>query len=233
MNFNTFGDLDAVASGNHRLAPWGIYKVKFMGAKKDTITGRQDPSKSYDVLKIRFEGDDGYYEESVFYPSDDQFFERRTFTNRDGGEYQMPSNWERVQTMIAQLGTVLNKEGFEKFQAASRKGAFKSFDDVIKGFVKIMEPAVGKETNLKLVGRTDKNGNINAVLPKFVAINKEGKLFVSDNFVGEKLYFSAYEEKQKANMANAKPTSMPETESLDIDKPEPKDDLSDIDFNDL
>ena len=28
MNFNTFGDLDAVASGNRRLAPWGIYKVK-------------------------------------------------------------------------------------------------------------------------------------------------------------------------------------------------------------
>lgn len=233
MNFNTFGDLDAVASGNRRLAPWGIYKVKFVSAKKDSITGKKDISKTYDVLKIRFEGEDGYYEESVFYPSDDQFFERRTFTNRDGGEYQMPSNWERVQTMLAQLGTVLNKEGFEKFQAASRKGAFKSFDDVIKGFIKIMEPAVGKETNLKLVGHTDKNGNINAVLPKFVAINKEGKLFVSDNFVGEKLYFSAYEERQKATMENAKPTNMPSNDDLGIDKTESKESLDDIDFSDL
>ena len=119
MNFNTFGDLDAVASGNRRLAPWGIYKVKFMGARKDSIQGKADTSKTYDILKIRFEGEDGYYEESVFYPSDDKFFERRTFTNRDGHEYQMASNWERVQTMIAQLGTVLNKEGFEKFQALS------------------------------------------------------------------------------------------------------------------
>lgn len=231
MNFNTFGDLDAVASGNRRLAPWGIYKVKFMGAKKDSITGKKDPTKTYDVLKIRFEGEDGYYEESVFYPSDDQFFERRTFTNRDGGEYQMPSNWERVQTMIAQLGTVLNKEGFEKYQAASRKGAFKSFDDVVKGFVKIMVPAEGKETNLKLVGHTDKNGNVNAQLPRFVAINKEGKLFVSDNFVGDKLYFSAYEERQKANMENAKPTQM--ADDLGIDKTEEKDDLDGIDFNSL
>lgn len=233
MNFNTFGDLDAVASGNRRLAPWGIYKVKFVSAKKDSITGKKDTSKTYDVLKIRFEGEDGYYEESVFYPFDDQFFERRTFTNRDGGEYQMPSNWERVQAMLAQLGTVLNKEGFEKFQAASRKGAFKSFDDVIKSFVKIMEPAVGKETNLKLVGHTDKNGNINAVLPKFVAINKEGKLFVSDNFVGEKLYFSAYEERQKATMENAKPTNMPSNDDLGIDKTESKESLDDIDFSDL
>lgn len=231
MNFNTFGDLDAVASGNRRLAPWGIYKVKFMGAKKDSIQGKADTSKTYDILKIRFEGEDGYYEESVFYPSDDQFFERRTFTNRDGHEYQMASNWERVQTMIAQLGTVLNKEGFEKFQAASRKGTFKSFDDVVKGFIKIMEPAVGKETNLKLVGHTDKQGNVNAQLPKFVAVNKEGKLFVSDNFVGDKLYFSAYEERQKANMVNAKPSPMPDV--LDVDKTDSKDDLDGIDFSDL
>ena len=89
MNFNTFGDLDAVASGNRRLAPWGIYKVKFMGARKDSIQGKADTSKTYDILKIRFEGEDGYYEESVFYPSDDKFFERRTFTNRDGHEYQL------------------------------------------------------------------------------------------------------------------------------------------------
>ena len=62
MNFNTFGDLDAVASGNRRLAPWGIYKVKFMGARKDSIQGKADTSKTYDILKIRFEGEDGYYD---------------------------------------------------------------------------------------------------------------------------------------------------------------------------
>ena len=94
-----------------------------------------------------------------------------------------------------------------------------------------MEPAVGKETNLKLVGYTDKQGNVNAQLPKFVAVNKEGKLFVSDNFVGDKLYFSAYEERQKTNMVNAKPSPMPDV--LDVDKTDSKDDLDGIDFSDL
>ena len=118
-------------------------------------------------------------------------------------------------TFIAQVAEVLNPEGFKKMQAASAK--FRSFDDVVTAFIKITDSAKGKETNLKLVGRTQ-NGNVVASLPKFVAINKNGEKFTCDNFVGDKLFFSAYEESKKAEYLSAKPTNMDSGENSTIAK---------------
>ena len=113
-------------------------------------------------------------------------------------------------TFIAQVAEVLNPEGFKKMQAASSK--FKSFDDVVTAFIKITDVVKGKATHLKLVGKT-KDGNVTAALPKFVAISKNGEKFTCDNFVGDKLFFSAYEEKKKAEYQNAKPTDMSSVDS--------------------
>lgn len=116
-------------------------------------------------------------------------------------------------------------------QAASSK--FKSFDDVVTAFIKITDVAKGKETNLKLVGRTQ-NGSVVAGLPKFVAVNKNGEKFTCDNFVGDKLFFSAYEEGKKAEYQNAKPTDMSSANSSvakDVDGPSAG--SEDIDFESL
>lgn len=204
FNFGSLATTQATSNTQQRLKPWGIYPVKFSGARKETIQGKKDPSKTYEILKVRFDGEDGFYEESIFYPKPEDT-ERPKYKNSEGHEYEGASNFERTMTFIAQVSEVLNPEGFKKLQAASSK--FRSFDDVVTSFIKITDVVKGKETNLKLVGRIQ-NGNVIAALPKFVAINKNGEKFTSDNFLGEKLFFSAYEEAKKAEFANAKPTSM-------------------------
>ena len=72
-----------------------------------------------------------------------------------------------------------------------------------------------------------------AALPKFVAINKQGERFCCDNFLGDKLFFSAYEEGKRAEYLNAKPTTMPsENSDLGIDST-PKGSEDEIDFESI
>ena len=209
FNFGSLATTQATSNVQQRLKPWGIYPVKFAGARKETIQGKKDPSATYEILKVRFDGEDGYYEESIFYPKDGDD-QRPTYTSKDGHEYQGASSFDRTMTFIAQVAEVLNPEGFKKMQEASSK--FKSFDDVVKAFITITDKVKGKETKLKLVGRTQ-NGNVVAALPKFVAVNKNGEKFTCDNFIGDKLFFSAYEETKKAEYLNAKPTGMSNSDS--------------------
>lgn len=204
FNFGSLATTQATSNVQQRLKPWNIYDVKFSGARIETIQGKKDPTQTYTILKVRFDGEDGYYEESIFYPKAGDA-DRPTYTSKDGHEYQGASSFDRTMTFIAQVATVLNPDGFAKMQAASSK--FKSFDDVAKAFIQITDKAKGKETKLKLVGRTQ-NGVVQAALPKFVAVNKQGERFTCDNFLGDKLFFSAYEEGKRKEYLDAKPTSI-------------------------
>lgn len=216
FNFGSLATTQATSNVQQRLKPWDIYPVKFAGARIETIQGKKDPTQTYTILKVRFDGEDGFYEESIFYPKagDDV---RPEYTSKDGHKYLGASSFDRTMTFIAQVAEVLNPEGFAKMQAASSK--FKTFDDVAKAFIQITDKAKGKETKLKLVGRTQ-NGSLQAALPKFVAVNKQGERFCCDNFLGDKLFFSAYEEGKRAEYLNAKPTTMgtaPEATDFGVD----------------
>lgn len=216
FNFGSLATTQATSNVQQRLKPWDIYPVKFAGARVETIQGKKDPSQTYTILKVRFDGEDGFYEESIFYPKagDDV---RPEYTSKDGHKYLGASSFDRTMTFIAQVAEVLNPEGFAKMQATSSK--FKTFDDVAKAFIQITDKAKGKETKLKLVGRTQ-NGSIQAALPKFVAVNKQGERFCCDNFLGDKLFFSAYEEGKRAEYTSAKPTAMgntPEATDFGVD----------------
>lgn len=213
FNFGSLASTQATSNAQPRLKPWGIYPVKFAGAHKEVIKGKKDPNATYEILKVRFEGEDGYYEESIFYPKPGDE-KRPTYTSKDGHEYQGASSFDRTMTFIAQVADVLNPEGFKKMQAASSK--FKSFEDVVTAFIKITEGSKGKETNLKLAGRIQQDGSVVATLPKFVAISKTGEKFTCDNFLGNKLFFSPYEETRKAEYAKAKPTNMEAVETSTI-----------------
>jgi hypothetical protein len=228
FNFSSFATTQATSSNRPRLKPWDIYPVEFAGARVDTVQGKKDPSKSYTILKVRFEGEDGYYEESIFYPKegDDK---RPIYKSKDGHEYEGASSFDRTMSFIAQVAEVLNPEGFKKMQEVSSK--FKTFDDLTKVFIAITNPAKGKKTKLKLVGRNH-NGNIEAALPRFVAVNKQGERFVCDNFLGDKVFFSAYEENERNKYLNAKPTNVEDSQiTLGIDTVEKG--SEDIDFNSL
>ena len=211
-----FGPIDkvqATAGGNRRLRPWDIYEVKFVEAKYDTIEGKKEENKGQinEMLVVRFESEDGYYEERIFNPGE-KGNERFENTSKDGHKYYSASPMERLRIFIAQMLTVLNPDGMKKMvELAPKVSSFKQLCEV---FAKLMEPAKGKTTHLKLSGRTNSQTNrVEPCLPKFAGVSKNGDLFTADNFVGDKLFFSPYEEEQKKKYLTATPTNMDAVET--------------------
>ena len=224
MNFN-FGlsTESSVRNTRRPLAPWNIYDVKFTGCEVKEFKGKNDTNATYKVIAINFENEDGYFSTSVFFPKegDDK---RPEYENSNGGKQVYPSPFENCMAIVAQTGEILNPEGFKKMQAASSK--FKSFDDVANCLIKITDQVKGKETKLKLVGR-NRDGRVVADIPKIVRINSEGIKYISDNYIGDKLYFSDYEATERNKYLNAKPTEVKDT--MNIDTPESSNDDFDID----
>jgi hypothetical protein len=203
FNFGISAD-SAVRNTRRPLTPWNIHDVKFMGCEIKEFDGKKDPTAHYKVLSINFENEDGYFSVTKFFPKagDD---ERREFDSKNGGKVVMPSNFETLMAVVKQTAQVLNPAGFEKMQAASSK--FKSFDDVAKALITITEKVKGTETKLKLIGR-NRDGKVVADIPRIVGINKQGESFISDNYIGDKLFFSDYEEGERQKYLKAKPTEM-------------------------
>lgn len=194
----------AVRSSRRPLAPWSINDVKFMGCEVREFAGKKDPSQTYKVLDIKFENEDGYFTVTNFFPKEGDDV-RRTYEGKNGGTVEMPSNFETLMAIVKQTAQVINPEGFEKMQQASSK--FRSFDDVAKALIQITDKFKGTETKLKLVGR-NRDGKVTADIPRILGINKQGEAFVSDNYIGSKLFFTDYEETQRANYVKAAPTKM-------------------------
>jgi len=218
-----FGPIDkvqATAGGNRRLRPWDIYEVKFVEAKYDTIEGKKEENKGqiYEMLIVRFENEDGYYEERIFNPGE-RGNDRFENTSADGHKYYSASPMEKLRIFIAQMLTVLAPEGMKKMIELAPK--INSFKQLCEVFAKLMEPAKGKTTHLKLSGRQNTQTNrIEPCLPKFAGVSKQGDLFTADNFIGDKLFFSPYEEGKRKEYLEAKPTNMdaaepPVTASVD------------------
>ena len=228
MNFGSLATTQAT-SGNKRLKPWDIYPVKFKGVEIREITGKKDPSMTYKILTTKFEGENGYYNEDTFFPTEASA-KRNTYKNKEGHEKEMPSGFEQTMTYIAQLAGVLNPDGFKKMQAASSK--FKSFDDVCKALDTILKPKIGTDCFIKIVGR-NRDGRVQPAIPNITALNKDGEVFTSDNFISLKkeiLGFTEYEEAQMQAFKNAKPTNMPTETKADTSSHGSEDD---DDFSDL
>lgn len=222
MNFG-FSAESAVRNTRRPLAPWGIYKVKFTGAEVVEFKGHKDPNAVYKVLRFNFENEDGYYTESLFFPKEGDEVRREYESN--GGKVQMPSNLETTMAVVKQTLQVLCPKGFEAVQKASAK--FKSFDDVANAAVKVLDKVKGTETNIKLTGR-NRDGKVVAQIPRLIGINKEGEAFIADNYIGEKLYFSNYEEGKIAEFKNAKPTTPNPVIDTPTESTEAIDDLLDF-----
>lgn len=225
FNFGISAD-SAVRNSRRPLSPWGIYDVKFMGCEVREFAGKKDPTQTYKVLDIKFENEDGYFNVTNFFPKEGDDV-RRTYEGKNGGTVEMPSNFETLMAIVKQTAQVINPEGFEKMQQASSK--FRSFDDVAKALIQITDKFKGTETKLKLVGR-NRDGKVTAEIPRILGINKQGEAFVSDNYIGSKLFFTDYEETQRANYVKATPTKMqdPIEESVPADSADDSFDLESL-----
>ena len=156
--FGPINNVQPTAGGNRRLRPWDIYEVKFVEAKYETFEGKKEENKGqiYEALTVRFENDEGYYEERVFNPGE-KGNERFKKKNAEGHEYESASPMEKLRIFIAQLLTVLAPEKMPKMvELAPKVQSFKQLAEVV---VRLLEGAKGKTTHLKLAGKTDSKTN--------------------------------------------------------------------------
>ena len=204
FNFGISKD-SAVKTVRPQLKPWNIYDVKFIGCEVREFAGKKNPNEVYKVLDIKFENEDGYFTVTKFFPKpgDDV---RREVDAKNGGKRELASNFEELMNIVKQTAEVLNPEGFKKMSELSSK--FKSFDDVANTLVKVTDKVKGCETKIKLVGR-NRDNRVVAEIPNITGVF-DGVATITDNYIGNKLFFSDYEEKKRAEYLNSAPTAMPE-----------------------
>lgn len=178
-----------------------IHDVVFKGVTFTTFKNKKDENDPYKVMKIRFENEDGYFEHTVFAPKEGD--DVRPSNERNGVTKESPSNLERLQFLMAHIGEQLSPTNYEKFKTLSWDLPT-DFEKMVKTFQKATACAEGKKTKLKLI----QNNKGEAQLPFFVNLSKEGEPFISNNFLGEKVFFTDYEIKKMEDAKNAKPTDM-------------------------
>lgn len=209
-NFGSLANNSGVAS-DKRLRAYSINNVKFVEAKVDVLHSEKNGT-DYDILKIRWENESGYYEENYFLPSTSgKDIERKP--NNWGGE--MPSNADRAMMFFAHTLSVLNNEGYKKLQKVV--GQAKNFKDVATMVAKLLNEKKGISCYLKLTGRANEQGQVFASLPYFAGVSKSGDAYVNNNFLSLKddLGFTASEDKKRQEFEKVKPTTMNNDEAID------------------
>ena len=226
FDFNSVGNTNFTANTQQYLKPYTINEVTLTKIESTVLKGSKDPNAEYPVVTIEFTGTEknpGIFTTNIFIPATEEDITRPTYKNAQGHEYQRPSRFENFKYTLMQILQVINPTGAEKVKAIS--GKIKSMDQFIK---LIIEQLKGKEkvvTNLKLVGRNN-NGTVYAALPQACGLSRDGEVFAV-NFLGDSLFFTAFEESQQKNLKNAKPTPVEEDEAEEEDD-ELKDLLGDI-----
>ena len=226
FNFGSLANVQQSSTGSY-LKPYTINEnvtIKSTEIKE----GKSSEGKPWKKLSIVFGNEEGTYEDSIFWITEDRDFQRGEMKMSNGGVRQLPSNWERTSHKMAAIGFAYFPESFEKFKTVVGKA--KTFDDVAIAFKKLADAAIDKNpTNMKLVGRNS-GGRVYATLPNCTGIAQATEKTAASNNVevgewytwmtspfGKNLSFSAYEEQQRDNLNNTKPTEMPDQQSEDED----------------
>ena len=209
MNF-AISKESAVRNVRRQLAPRNIYDVTFVGCEVREFKGTKDPNVTYQVLDIKFENEDGYFTVTRFFPKQGDDV-RRKLPNKKGGEREVASNFEELMNIVKQTAEVLTPEGFKKMSELSSK--FKSFDDVAKALIAITDKVKGTKTKIKLVGRTRDN-RVVAEIPTITSVF-DGVATITDNYIGNKLFFTPYEEGKRNEYLKGTPTDMEKVPASD------------------
>lgn len=203
-----------------RLQPWTINEVVFKGVELKSGTSKE--GNTWKAIQFKFAGNGGIFEPMIFCPKEDG--DKRPSGETNGRRWEMPSALEQLQFTIAHVVGTLVPSNFEKLQKLSLELPAE-FDKLVEVVKKALTPAVNKTTNIKLIG--DSRGY--AAIPNFVNINKDsGEAYISNNWIGDNLAFSAYEVKKMEAAKNAKPTEVSESVS---DIADTSDDNNDLDFD--
>ena len=230
INFSIDSNESSISSKrNTRLTPFAIHTVKFDGA--EIKSGTSKAGNDFKLLQLTFSNNDGSAEMTIFWPNPETDGIREVRTARDGHEYEVPSRWEQTKAVIQQTLETLSPEGFKKMQELSAK--FRTFDDFVNVFVKLVNKCIGTEVDVKFNGYINKQGYMQLTFPNIVGVNKKNELFISDNYIGHgNLGLTDYEMRRANELANTKPTKM-EADSVMDDTETPNTEDIDLDFDNL
>lgn len=213
----TFNLTNTKATAITRVQPWTINEVQFKGVEERS--GNTKDGGVWKAIQFKFAGANGVFEPMFFCPKEDG--DQRMTGETAGRKWELPSAVEQLQFTIAHVVGTLAPANFEKLQNISIElpKDFSKLVDVVK---KATASAVNKTTNIKVIG--DNKGY--AAVPNFISINREGVAYISNNWVGENLAFTASELKKKEAQAKAKPTAV-----NDVAPDSTEDANSDLDFD--
>jgi hypothetical protein len=214
----TFSLTNTNGSAVVRLQPWTINEVVFKGV--ELKTGTTKDGGIWKAIQFKFAGNNGIFEPMFFCPKEGG--DQRPSGETNGRKWEMPSQMEQLAFAIAHVVGVMAPANYEKLKKVSLNLPA-DFEKLVETVKKAMASAVNKSTNIKLIA--DNRGY--AAVPNFININKEsGEAYISNNWVGENLAFSAYEIKKMEAAKNAKPTAVEETSEDIAEDSSENDDLN-------
>lgn len=178
-----------------------IHEVTFDGCEARDIQGVQDPSKSYKVLDIKFSSDKGAFVDTIWEPREQDAQDRETAFGAS------PSNVKAMMLKFKHLIDAVNPELAAKIDSKEKTLTAPNWDGLRKLMVKATEPGVGNKTKIKLI----KNKKGEAIFPYFANYSREGRLYMSTNFIGENILWTAKELAQIEKAKNATPTAVTNT----------------------
>ena len=214
-----------------RLAGNNIYDVSFDGTECQDIVGVKDPTAVYKVIKLKFSNDAGSFEHTVFEPRPDDF--KRTSNEVDNKKtgtkdhIPQPSNVESMMLLFKHVIDSFVPEIAKQIDNKEKSLGAKSWDDMRKLIAAILDKGKGRTSKIKLI----KDNKGEAKFPGFFAgLTKEGVDYIRNNFVGDKVAFSAYEVSRINSEATAKVTPASSFTEASLTDSSPEIDL-DLDFN--
>ena len=198
MNYN-FDETAGISQSSVRKLLEGnaIYDVTFDGCEARDIQGVQDPSKVFHVLDIKFHNDDGIYTHTIFEPNPEDAIDRQ------GPFGPQPSNIKSMMLLFKHLIDAVNPELGKAIDNKEKNLNTTSWDALRKLMIQSTESGKGSKTKIKLI----KNNKGVATFPFFANYNKEGRLYMSTNFIGNNVFFTNKELDKIAKASEAKPTS--------------------------
>lgn len=71
------------------LKPWAIHDVILKSVEYSEFAKKDDPSQEFKTMKIRFENETGYFEETIFCPKDGDDVRKKSVNKSTGAETEM------------------------------------------------------------------------------------------------------------------------------------------------
>lgn len=167
-----------------------IHEVEFKGFEARDTNG-------YKMLIVKFEkgleGKDGRFQKTFFEPKEADF-QRREYSGRNG-VVQFPSNSEKMMLTLKHIIDGVYPELGMAIDSGEQKLNFGSWEELRKAMVKIGEQKMGAKTKLKLMNNYKGEPDFPE---RAISVSKEGKAYIGSNFIGDRLFFSTYEQQENA-----------------------------------